>query len=484
MALACAGAAAGVFLWISLQRIAYPYDLEWMEGGMLCHALRLLRGQPIYVPPSVEFVPHLYTPLYPALVAGLGRLTGDVGYLAARSISLLSFVGALGIGAWLAARAGGSAALGLAAMGLPLAAFPLTGGFYDLARSDSLQLLLTVGGAALAWHGRGRHALMLLAAVVLVAAFLAKQSAAPLIAATGAALLCTRRRTALTLAVAGGVLFAATVLLLNTASDGWFWTYIFRLHQAHAFYSRRAFVETPLLLARWLGPALLLLPWALFVRSRGGQELLYVIWLGLAGVLAACLGFGTQWAHSNAYIPGVFFPAIAVGAAAGRLSSGSGALPPRRLAAGGILALSIVLLLHQAYASRSPSAHLPTANDRAAGDALLARLRAAPGEVLIPFHPFYGHLAGKRTYLHRMGIWDVHGTIAGPVRGLAEAIRERRFALIIFDDKVEWTWHDWPGVLEHYQIAERFSGPQVVEGAATVPRLALVPALPVDMELQ
>jgi hypothetical protein len=87
-----------VFLWVSLQRIRYPLDLEWMESGMMCHALRLLLGQGIYVPPSVDFIPHLYTPLYPALLALLGKLTGDVSYLAARLVSLLSFLGALGLG--------------------------------------------------------------------------------------------------------------------------------------------------------------------------------------------------------------------------------------------------------------------------------------------------------------------------------------------------------------------------------------------------
>jgi hypothetical protein len=86
-----------------------------------------------------------------------------------------------------------------------------------------------------------------------------------------------------------------------------------------------------------------------------------------------------------------------------------------------------------------------------------------------------------------MGIWDVRGTAAGPVRGLEEALRERRFALIVFDDKVEWTWQDWPGVLTHYRIVDRFAGPRVVEGARTVPALALTPApppLPIDRELQ
>ncbi len=29
-------------------RIGYPFDLEWMEGGMLLHGLRVMEGQLVY----------------------------------------------------------------------------------------------------------------------------------------------------------------------------------------------------------------------------------------------------------------------------------------------------------------------------------------------------------------------------------------------------------------------------------------------------
>mgnify|MGYP000072392403 CR=1 FL=1 len=301
--------ALGALGWVVARRIAYPYDLEWMEGGMLCHALRLLHGQPIYVAPSVDFIPHLYTPLYPLVLAALGKLTGDVGYLAARAVSFTAFVAALLLaGAW-AYREGGSRAAALCAMALPAVTFPQTGGFFDLARADSLNLLLTALGAAVAFYGRGRHLLMAVAALLLVAGFFAKQTAAPLIVCVAAAMLVTRRRTVLTFAAVGIASFALGVYLQNRASDGWFWTYIFRLHQGHAFYTRRAYVETPLALARILGPAPLLILLALWRRYHA--TLGFLAWLALCGALASCLGFGTQWAHVNAYIPGVFFPALA-----------------------------------------------------------------------------------------------------------------------------------------------------------------------------
>ena len=57
-------------------RLGYPLDLEWMEGGVLTHALRLSKGQPLYAEPSVDFVSFLYTPLYPAVLAALSKVFG------------------------------------------------------------------------------------------------------------------------------------------------------------------------------------------------------------------------------------------------------------------------------------------------------------------------------------------------------------------------------------------------------------------------
>lgn len=481
----------GVFLWVVARRIAYPYDLEWMEGGMLCHALRLFHGQPIYAPPTVEFIPHLYTPGYPLLLAAIAKLSGDVTYLAARIVSTLSFLGALGVGGYWAFREGGSKAAALCSLAIPIATFPQTGGFFDLARSDSLQLFLTVSGAFLAWYGQRSHGRMALAALLLVLGFFTKQTASPLIVVIGVGLilLVPKRAPVVTFTAAGVLSFVLLAFFQNRASDGWFWTYIFRLHQGHAFFTRRAFLETPRVLFGLLGAGALLIPWAGVAYAAGrpsevqGRGLLFLIGCALGGFAASCIGFGTQWAHTNAYIPGVFFPSIAMGAAAGRLLKRPSSRPgvatagqrrARVLRESLVLGLLLASLIPQGVRLR-PQAHVPSAEDRAAGDRVIALLREAPGEVLIPFHPFYAHLAGKRTYLHRMGVWDVRGTVAGQVRGLYAAILERRWSRIVFDEKVEYTWADWPDIHSHYRITQRIVGPRVFEGADTRPGLVMEP---------
>ena len=76
-------------------RVGYPYDLEWMEGGMLHHALRIRLGLGIYVAPNVDFIPYLYTPLYPTLLALFGGPFG-VSYALGRAVSILGLFGIAG----------------------------------------------------------------------------------------------------------------------------------------------------------------------------------------------------------------------------------------------------------------------------------------------------------------------------------------------------------------------------------------------------
>src|SRR5712692_7991779 len=209
------------------RRLAYPYDLEWMEGGMLCHTLRLVQGQPLYAEPSARFVSFAYTPLYPIVLRLLAPVTG-VGYLPA-----------------------------------PAAAFAPTGAWYDLARVDALFLGLTAAAVVAGWWKRNDRAGPVVSAVLMTAAFFAKQTALPFAAVLGLALLLVRRRAAApyasTLVLLGGFLLAWAHL----ASGGWFWTYTFGLHRRHPFDVVDAVLVTPARLVLLTAPGLALLAAAL-----------------------------------------------------------------------------------------------------------------------------------------------------------------------------------------------------------------------------
>ena len=113
-------------------RIGFPLELEWMEGGSLQHALRLQRGESVYGPPSEEFVPFLYTPLYPMVLAILGYVF-PLDYALGRVVSVLAFAAVCG-GLWRAVgREGRPLAHQAAAIGLFCAGYVFSFRWLDLA---------------------------------------------------------------------------------------------------------------------------------------------------------------------------------------------------------------------------------------------------------------------------------------------------------------------------------------------------------------
>jgi hypothetical protein len=504
----------GILAWIFARRVGYPFDLEWMEGGMLCHALRVLERRPIYAPPSADFISYLYTPLYPYVLAALGWIFG-LGYTLGRVVSILSFALALAV-AFVAVRGRSGRGLlgalfGMCAVGLAASTFPKTGAWYDLVRNDSLYLGLTTAALYIVATCRRRRWPWIAAAGVLLGfAYLTKQTASLFIVFSGLALLVLDWRrlpilVAVVAAVAGGGAF-----LLNLQSKGWFWKYTYEMHQGHDLYRDRLWpvTEQKLLgffpvvgavLGAWTVLALVLGVVRLATRPRppapnaGSAEaassagpLLFWFAAALTGVLVSAVGFATQWASENAYIPGLFFPAVFAAMAAGDLArraaatgaGGADGAGARWLFALGALAFSTALAGQMVAQRYAPSKHLPRAGDARRGRDLVALLSGFDGPVLVPYHPFYPVLAGKHASYPQMGINDV--TRAGhpfPQDLLARFTR-RYYRAAVFDNPLQGRYEF---VLDHYKLAQYFHGdevPAVVEGYQVRPTFLLVPKEP------
>ena len=59
-----------LFLYTALRRMRYPFELEWIESGILMSVRHIVQGRGLYVAPSLDFVPFLYAPLYLYVAAG------------------------------------------------------------------------------------------------------------------------------------------------------------------------------------------------------------------------------------------------------------------------------------------------------------------------------------------------------------------------------------------------------------------------------
>jgi hypothetical protein len=498
-----AGAAVPVYILTLLiitiaGRMTYRYDLEWMEGGLLLHAERISDGAGIYTPPSVEFIPYLYTPLYPGVVAAVGKVVG-ISYTLGRIISVLSLVGIAAV-VWgtlrrtvtqpsanaMVVTAATATALGLFAIG-----YPLMEGWYDLVRADTLFLFMVTLGIFLAarW-AKAAPTKMIGVAVLMALSFFCKQTGIMYVAWCGLVVLILNWRRAFVYGVVAGIVGLGGTWVLNTATGGWFWTYVFKMHQSHDFNMDRFWKSFEIIL--WHIPAativivaaLLLVAATAISRRRipdAARPLL--LWAPTYAVscIVGAIGFGTEFAHYNAFMPAFLHGGMALAAAlmalVGCLDQ---LLPPRKIAT---TATTLIALTAFAFIGRSlwnlrwqPARFTPTAADSAAGDALVAKIASIQGAVWVPFHPWYARMADKAAFTHRMGIKDVTWRQSRTVEGLPSSLSEHRFAAVIFDNRS--AVNELPELRLYYRPQARLSKslrPRVFTGANVVPESIWVP---------
>jgi hypothetical protein len=440
-------------------RVGYPYDLEWMEGGLLHHAQRIRLGLGIYVPPSADFIPYLYTPLYPTLLALFGGAAGP-SYLLGRLVSVVGLVGIAGTSfaslASARSRALGATLAGaLLALGLFAAGYPYVEGWYDLVRADTLFLFMVTAGIAGLPHwarsdeGVVGHGKVAAGAALMTLAFFCKQTGILYVAFGGAIVLLTNWRRAATYAAMAGIIGLGACWLLDRSTSGWFWTYVSEIHREHDFHMPRFYDSFGHIL--WHFPAATIViaatlvlvtitAWLRGLPPAGRTFLLWTCAYALSTVVGA-LGWATEFAHFNAYMPALLHGALAAGAAVpaafacGRALRGERGHREATAAVCG-LAAALPLALLCATARWQPRDYIPTDADVAAGDRLIRRIRTFPGEVWMPFHPWYAKLADKTPYVHRMGLIDVTArNRSRRIDGLDDQLRHHRFAAIVLDNR-------------------------------------------------
>ena len=146
-----------VYFYVALRRLGYPFELEWLEGGEVEIVNRVVHGQALYVAPTLHYVPYPYPPLFFWVSAVFAKVLG-VGFLAPRLVSFVASLGVLALLWDIVRRETGDAVAGLVAAGLFAATYQASGAYFDLARVDSLFLLLLLAAIAVArraqtWRG-------------------------------------------------------------------------------------------------------------------------------------------------------------------------------------------------------------------------------------------------------------------------------------------------------------------------------------------
>ncbi|HVI02096.1 MAG TPA: glycosyltransferase family 87 protein [Enhygromyxa sp.] len=450
-------------------RIGFPLELEWMEGGSLQQAHRVQQGLPVYGPPSPEFVPFLYPPLYPALIAALGFVF-PLGYVLARAISIAAVI-ATCAALWRLCRFEHKPIAHRAlAIGLFLSGYVFSFRWLDLARGDALFLALLLWGLVLLRECEGSWKKAILAGLLVALAFWTKQTAAVFVLASALAGLLVAPRQFWAYAGTIALIDGGGVLLGQWLTDGWLWTWIYEMHQSHAFNHERFREKTwgmfmhaapflVVLLLALIGVALGLAlrrvrQTARLIATQGARDgraraWLRATWQGLraiqgplywaifaaAGLLVSALGYSTQFAEPNAFIPGVCFGAaflaVALPDSTVRRDDLAGVLGLRQALE--LIGLALIILqlcfalvvepryqpiqdhglaagLRESYAWQDPWRTIPRPEQRRHAASLRAAIEAldpSQGQLLALHRPWWPILAGSDGHVGAMGINDV-----------------------------------------------------------------------------
>jgi hypothetical protein len=386
-------------------RAAFPWPLEWMEGASLQHALRLLRGQPLYAAPAAEFIPYLYPPLAYLPMALSAALFGP-SLPAARLASIACAALAIALIGRAAARAAGASSAGWAAAGLFALGYGFTGAFLDLARVDACFVLLIAAAAERLLAQRPRAALLWL----VLSAF-AKQHGVVLLAAVSGALLVREPRRAGPAVAVSWVVLLAGCAVLELASSGWFGRYVLELPRDHgvdpalflSFFAVDLLVYLPVLVVASV------LTLARHPRASGAFEALLV-----AALVAGALGRAHAGGHDNVRLPA--FALLCIAGVAPLCRTLLAPASTRRVR----IALCAALIAQFALLWQAPSYHAPPQHSAARFAELQGALQrcARGGRPVALDHAL---LTGV-PFVHTMALSDLR---MGESRALAGAASKR-----------------------------------------------------------
>lgn len=429
---AVSGLLVVLFLITALHRLHYRFELEELEGNVYMACLRAFRGQPVYVAPSMAWIPYMYPPLFYYASAALGHVMG-MSIATVRALSILSTLGCFVLIytlVWTELRRHLPA---VAAVGIYAGCYTLSEQWFDMARLDSFFIMLVLLAMLVTRKGHP-----VLAALVWVLAFQTKQSILP---AALVMLCCHLPNWRRVVAGVGTLLVGAmgSVLWLNHVTHGWYSFYVFRVPGANADIILRSLVLMwPLQLLRPLGLVVVMMAAAVLWVRPSLRSPAVRFYLASASIVPL---FWWIFAHAgsthNALMPIYALFSIGFGLALGKLLQSAGTLPVR-FAAPVTALLLVAAFVAECAGMFNPGDVLARTNNAASMGAVIASIHNTPGNVWVAQHAYYAILADKQPWADVVALHDalrVPGATRAPLqRELRTALTNSAFDAVVVEN--------------------------------------------------
>jgi len=450
------GVFACLFMYCAVQRIGYPFEIEWLEGEMICHGLQLLQGLQVYGPPSSQFIAEIYPPVYYYVIAAVFKLAGAVSFPLLRLVSVMSLAGILVLLYRIIRREEGTRTTALLACGFFISFYEIHGPWYDVGRVDMLFFFFIVSGLYALAYARNRLLGIAAGAVLLVLACYTKQSAVYYLPFAFFYILLQDWRRGLLFGALAAALVLGMFFGLNAGSDGWFATYV---------------LYNPLRYTELMSRPIEQIPFKMLFEFRDHiwPEIRYEIFYKLPVFFTLTAGFlahrgltlkrssrVSMWemtalpaiisyfsirphlgSEKNDFMYLTLWGCMLLGLMLTRLAK-SHADDARQSVKTALYLLLAGQLALQLY---SPQKLVPAPGSAEKGRQIISMIRSMPGQVYLPYHPYYGIMAGKEKIMSGGAYWAWQILSKEPYIpvDLLEKIRRKYFAAIIVDDKASMT---------------------------------------------
>jgi 4-amino-4-deoxy-L-arabinose transferase-like glycosyltransferase len=405
------------FLAAAYFRITFDSPMWVMEAPALQAVRRISEGQPLYAPPTLEYVAPLYAPLYFYAAAAVSTVIG-VGLPALRLVAVVASSCSALLIAHLVWRETRNLLVSIVAAGLFIASTALSAFALDLARVDALCLVMLLaavaaGRAAESDNRRGMW-FQLASGVFTGLGVLSKQTAFvmifPLLINS---LFTTRVRGALLFMLGTGMTLGLAAFVLWRQYGEWTEFYLLQLPSNHSLTLDSAGnFWTQKILSSFLIP-LGFAPVFFIGRSLDRDFAPVRFWLlvsaGMIGMAwAATLNF---WSDDNVLLPALAVLSILFGLGfAEALRRLDGSSRQARAFRVYIVALAAAQFVVVHYNPRSTS---PLRSDVSAAERSVTLLTNLPGQVYGPDYAEFLYAAGKGEQASGLSVFELVGGFGG-----------------------------------------------------------------------